>query len=308
MARTELLATVNKVVGGNLQPASGVSVLVQARGTGTTVPVYASETGGTTVTNPLVTDADCRINGWIDSGSYNLTISGTGITTYTQPYESVRGDGVDLVAAGVVNTAQLVNSSVTYAKLAADVISNLIPPGTVWLTAAAVAPPGWVFCNGTLYNGTLATYTPLWNAIGTTHGGSGQASFAVPDMRGRVAVGTDLGSGRGRIYNLGDTGGLETNSLTVSQLPPHSHVQQGTFDTTTSGFHSHHIVVTAFEGAGNNSVNSGGTSGNGDAGPIEGAGDHIHQLTIGGRTANEGVGAAIENRQPFATLWYMIKL
>lgn len=58
-----------------------------------------------------------------------------------------------------------------------------LPPGTVAWYPFAVAPSGWYKCNGDALNGTVGTYTPLWNAIGTTYGGSGQASFNVPDLR-----------------------------------------------------------------------------------------------------------------------------
>src|SRR3954470_811028 len=91
IARVELLATVDKIVSSNLQQVSGASVQVNVRATGSPATVYAGETGGTTVSNPLVTDANGRVNGWVDEGSYVLAISGSGITSYNQPYEAVRG-------------------------------------------------------------------------------------------------------------------------------------------------------------------------------------------------------------------------
>jgi microcystin-dependent protein len=328
MARTELLATVNKIVSGNLQPAAGVSVLVQKRGSGTTIPVYASETGGTTVSNPLVTDADGRINGWVDSGSYNLTISGSGITTYTQPYESVRGDGVDLIAAAAVDTAQIKDGAVTPAKLASTISTTIVPTGTIVQYAGLTAPTGWVLANGATYDGTQATYTPMWNLFGTTYGGTGQASFKVPDLQARVPVGRN-----GTTYNLGDSGGSDTVTLTTAQLAPHTHTQQGSFSSATgiensSLAHSHGIfagaIVSAhspiafpvqaslnpsFTGYGENftpSPSIGKVDATLDAGPFT----HTHNFTIGinGPTASTGSGTAHENRQPFLVVNYLIKL
>jgi microcystin-dependent protein len=82
------------------------------------------------------------------------------------------------------------------------------------------APQGWLFCDGSLY--AISEYETLFNLIGTTYGGDGQSTFAVPDMRGRIPV--HMGSGGGGSYTIGETGGVETVTLTTNQIPTHTHV------------------------------------------------------------------------------------
>lgn len=82
----------------------------------------------------------------------------------------------------------------------------------------ATPPSGWVFCDGTLYNGTLPAYTPLWNVIGTTFGGSGQNSFAVPDCQGRAIYGVGAGT-----PGVGSIGANEGNPNVVLRGPHHPH-------------------------------------------------------------------------------------
>ena len=77
------------------------------------------------------------------------------------------------------------------------------------------APAGWMFCEGQLL--PISEYETLFNLIGTTYGGDGQSTFALPDMRGRIPV--HYGNG----FTLAETGGAEEITLTVSQIPAHSH-------------------------------------------------------------------------------------
>jgi microcystin-dependent protein len=77
------------------------------------------------------------------------------------------------------------------------------------------APVGWVFCNGQVLS--ISEYEVLFTLLGTTYGGDGQQTFAVPDLRGRVPV--HIGTG----FNLGQSGGAEAVTLTASQMPAHSH-------------------------------------------------------------------------------------
>ena len=82
------------------------------------------------------------------------------------------------------------------------------------------APAGWEMCNGQLLQ--ISTNTALFNLLGTTFGGDGKTTFALPDMRGRVPVG--MGQGKGLTNrNLGATGGQENVALTVAQMPAHRH-------------------------------------------------------------------------------------
>ncbi len=81
--------------------------------------------------------------------------------------------------------------------------------------AGNFAPAGWMFCEGELL--PISEYETLFNLIGTTYGGDGQETFAVPDLRGRIP----LHSGSG--FVLAETGGAETVQLTVAQIPSHAH-------------------------------------------------------------------------------------
>ncbi len=83
------------------------------------------------------------------------------------------------------------------------------------------APRGWATCDGQLL--AINQYTALFALIGTTYGGDGVQTFALPDMRGRVP--THQGQSPGNpLFNMGQRGGLETVTLNSSQLPVHSHL------------------------------------------------------------------------------------
>jgi microcystin-dependent protein len=81
--------------------------------------------------------------------------------------------------------------------------------------AGNFAPAGWMFCEGQLL--PISEYETLFNLIGTTYGGDGQSTFALPDLRGRLP----LHQGNG--FTLAETGGAEEITLTVAQIPSHTH-------------------------------------------------------------------------------------
>src|ERR1051325_6766366 len=87
--------------------------------------------------------------------------------------------------------------------------------GEIRMFAGNFAPAGWMFCEGQLL--PISEYETLFQLIGTTYGGDGQSTFALPDLRGRLPL--HQGSG----FILAETGGVETVTLTVSQIPAHSH-------------------------------------------------------------------------------------
>jgi len=92
--------------------------------------------------------------------------------------------------------------------------------GEIRLIPGASVPTGWLACNGALLDPTQ--YPDLFAQIGAAFGGDGVNTFALPDMRGRVAVG--VGSGTGLTPRaMGDTGGEETHILTVPEIPSHHH-------------------------------------------------------------------------------------
>jgi microcystin-dependent protein len=89
------------------------------------------------------------------------------------------------------------------------------------LWAANFAPRGWAFCNGQLL--PIAQNSALFSLLGTTYGGNGQVTFALPDLRSRVPVGAGQGPGLSPV-NLGEMKGSETATLNITNMPPHSHL------------------------------------------------------------------------------------
>src|SRR3981081_4089259 len=87
--------------------------------------------------------------------------------------------------------------------------------GEIRMFAGNFAPAGWMFCEGQLL--PISENETLFNLIGTTYGGDGQSTFALPDLRGRIPL--HQGSG----FTLAEPGGAETGPLPVTQIPAHSH-------------------------------------------------------------------------------------
>jgi microcystin-dependent protein len=102
--------------------------------------------------------------------------------------------------------------------------------GEIRLFAGNFEPRGWAFCNGQILS--IAQNTALFSILGTTYGGNGQTTFALPDLRGRVPIGPGQGPGLSSI-NLGEVSGTESNTITVNQLPAHNHSFTGTIKATT---------------------------------------------------------------------------
>lgn len=90
----------------------------------------------------------------------------------------------------------------------------------VTLFAGNFAPKNWAFCQGQIIN--IASNTALFSLLGTTYGGNGTTTFALPDLQGRVAVGAGQGPGLS-YYALGQKGGQESVTLLGGNLPLHTH-------------------------------------------------------------------------------------
>jgi microcystin-dependent protein len=163
----------------------------------------------------------------------------------------------------------------------------LIPYGTIIQCAAVNIPGGWLLCDGSSLSKT-GIYENLFGAILYTYGGSGD-NFNVPDMRGRVTVGTSeyINSSRSQRV-LGDTGGEENHTLTTSEMPSHTHGSNA--DGTTTARLS---VVD-----GNDTMNAAVNSGSGEPNLYTNT-----TLTI----SNTGGGQSHNNMQPFIVLRYLIK-
>jgi microcystin-dependent protein len=91
--------------------------------------------------------------------------------------------------------------------------------------AGNFAPRSWAFCQGQILS--IAQNTALFSLLGTTYGGNGQTTFALPDLRGRTAVGTGQGPGLSNI-DLGQVAGAPSVTLTIVNMPAHTHTLAGT--------------------------------------------------------------------------------
>jgi len=110
--------------------------------------------------------------------------------------------------------------------------------GEIRMFAGSFAPAGWAFCSGQLI--PISENDTLFNLIGTTYGGDGQETFALPNLQGRLPLHQGQGSGLGN-YIIGEASGVESVTLTTQQIPVHNHPPQvlsgsgGGASTPTSG-------------------------------------------------------------------------
>src|SRR2546430_1566683 len=88
--------------------------------------------------------------------------------------------------------------------------------GEIRMFGASFAPAGWAMCDGALL--PISEFETLFNLIGTTYGGDGQETFALPDFQGRIPIHQGPG------FVIGEKSGTETVTLSLNQIPAHSHV------------------------------------------------------------------------------------
>lgn len=130
--------------------------------------------------------------------------------------------------------------------------------GEIIMFAGNFNPRGWALCQGQLL--AISQNTALFSILGTTYGGNGQTTFALPDLRGRVPVGQGQGPGLSS-YTLGQQSGSETVTLTSQQMPSHNHLinaseGNGAQQTPGSGFPASGVVPTSGNAAVSNYRNS----------------------------------------------------
>ncbi|MGY4396801.1 microcystin-dependent protein [Sphingomonas sp. UYAg733] len=92
--------------------------------------------------------------------------------------------------------------------------------GEIRMFGGNFAPAGWAHCDGSLQ--PISENETLFQLIGTTYGGDGQETFALPDLRGRLPIHQGAGSGLSN-YVIGESAGTESVTLTLNQIPAHSH-------------------------------------------------------------------------------------
>src|SRR5690349_20258846 len=102
--------------------------------------------------------------------------------------------------------------------------------GEIRIFGGNFAPAGWMMCEGQLL--PISENEVLFQLIGTTYGGDGESTFALPDLRGRLPLHQGTGSS-GTTYQIGETGGVEEVTLTTNQIPVHSHPLTATTNLAT---------------------------------------------------------------------------
>jgi microcystin-dependent protein len=161
--------------------------------------------------------------------------------------------------------------------------------GEIALVAFNFAPQGWAFCNGQLLS--IAQNTALFSLLGTTYGGDGQTTFALPNLQSRVPLHFGQGTGLSS-YALGATGGVESVKLSVAQAPAHSHSYTPQATTSGGAATSPTHAIWAESGSGDTIYNQGASNAN------------MASQTLGTTGGNQ----AHENRQPYLALNYVIAL
>lgn len=111
--------------------------------------------------------------------------------------------------------------------------------GEIRMFAGNFAPAGWMFCEGQLL--PISENETLFQLIGTTYGGDGQSTFALPDLRGRIPI--HMGNG----FILAETGGAEEITLTVNQIAAHNHLLLASTATGSSTMPINSVFATALQ-------------------------------------------------------------
>lgn len=174
------------------------------------------------------------------------------------------------------------------------------PPGLICPFGGLVAPAAWLLCDGTDVSRTV--YSGLFAVIGEVYGpGDNSTTFTLPRFDARVPVG--FAGGVGPFSDLGNIGGIVSHTLTVAELPIHTHVQNA--HTHVQNGHDHQQRgATAFTAGGSFGANSGGSSPLGSFTTTE---TPINQSTTP-TNQNTGSGTAHNNMPPYLVVNYIIKI
>lgn len=151
--------------------------------------------------------------------------------------------------------------------------------GEIKMLAGSGVPPGWAACDGQELQ--IREYRELYAVIGTTYGGDGKTTFALPDLRGRVAVHSNPGT-----MNPGATGGETTHRLTSTEVPGHAHGALGLVSGDAASTGVRHLAVQH----------------------ASASGLHAPATTIAPSVSSTSAGAAHDNLQPFLALAFVIAI
>ncbi len=111
--------------------------------------------------------------------------------------------------------------------------------GEIRMFGGSFAPAGWMTCDGQLL--PISEYDTLFNLIGTTYGGDGQSTFALPNLAARTPI--HVGNNGTTTYNLADNGGVTSVTLSTNQIPNHTHPIIADNNTATSGSPSNRYLA-----------------------------------------------------------------
>ena len=216
----------------------------------------------------------------IDTATGSLNISATtGSKVAIQTSTTIKGN-LDLTTSGAGSDATAGRISANYLD-----VPNITPIGSIimWPGTISNFPTGWAICNGQSLS--ASTYSSLFSIIGYTYGGSG-GTFNLPNMVDRFVVGT------GNLYSVGNTGGSNSVTLTVNELPSHNH---GVNDPG----HAHNYAMFAKD-----NETSGGDSNRPDNSVTLTTNPNVTGITI----QNTGGGQSHENRPPYFALIYLMRI
>lgn len=149
------------------------------------------------------------------------------------------------------------------------------------------APRGWAFCDGQLL--PISSNSALFSILGTIYGGDGRTTFALPDLRGRVAI--QHGNGPGlQNYPQGSKGGAETHTLTVAEIPSHNHTMNAEGIAANSNNARNNLLALAQQ-------------------PIFAQPDPQQEFTMANESiGNTGGGNAFNIRDPYLAISWIIAL
>jgi microcystin-dependent protein len=275
--------------------------------------------------------------GYLDgvTGSIQTQIDGKTTASYVDNAVSTAVAGVIDTAPGTLNTLNELaaalgddpNFATTITNLIAEKISNV--PGMISQYGGATAPTGWFLCEG--QEVSIATYTNLYNALTTTgtvfpygantngSGSVGSTHFRLPNLKGRIPVGRD--SSQTEFDALGETGGAKTHTLSIAEMPAHTHTQNAHNHGTSDPGHIHevsassggHPAVTNYINQGvfgvfgftPSTVNQASGYGRQWFADVSTTGISINNATA--TNQNTGGGGAHNNLQPYVVINYIIR-
>lgn len=158
--------------------------------------------------------------------------------------------------------------------------------GEIRMVGFNFAPTGWAKCDGQILS--IASNTALFSLLGTTYGGDGVSTFALPNLKGRVPLHYGTGSGL-TPRAIGEQSGLEAVTLTQAEMPAHNHSLMGTDKVATSRESANNVLARSWPGP---------------AYRPESASTASHSTSI----SSTGGGLPHENMPPFLTVNFIIAL